>query len=77
MHIREYIKKFNECQRIGKHRAMKVPMCIMTSPVRPFQNSAIDIVGLMPTSNYKNMYILTVIDLFSKFLEAYLLRKIT
>ena len=75
--IKGYIISCEICQRLGKGRQTKAPMVITTSPSRPFQNIAMDVVRPIPVSASGKTYILTIIDLFSKYLEAYALKKVT
>ena len=75
--IHGFIKRCDMCQRIGKGHQTKVPLCITTSLVRPFQCIAMDVVGPLPLTVKKNVYILTIIDLFMQYPEAVPLKNVT
>ena len=66
--IRDFIKKCPICQKnkIG-NKALKEPMVITTTSSRPFEKIFLDVVGPLPRSHKGNSFILTLLDVLTKF----------
>ena len=74
--ITRFCRSCHSCQKFGP-RAKKVPMSKMPIISEPFSRIAIDIVGpITPATNRGHKYILTVIDLATRYPEAVALRNI-
>ena len=73
--VREAVEKCEVCQRCN-HPVPKpqAPLGTISSDY-PFQKLSWDIMGPLPTTLKGNQYILVVTDLFSKWVEAFLLAK--
>lgn len=69
IHIKKYVKSCHICQKfsIEKDKAELVHFM----PSKPFQIVQWDIVGPLPITKNNNKYILVIIDLFSKWVEAF------
>jgi transposase InsO family protein len=68
--IIRYVLQCEKCQR-AKQRAMisQLPRAV-TLASRPFQHIGVDVVGPFPVSQQGNVYILTVVDHFTRWAEA-------
>lgn len=70
----DIIKFCTECEACNRRKTSphykKVPLQTFTAVGEPWQIAAMDIVGPLVTTNRGNKYILTYIDLFSKYVEA-------
>ena len=76
--ITKFCKACDRCQRTAKHSSSKAPLVITAPPIsRPFHKVATDVVGPLPLTPRKNRYILTYIDLGSRYPEAVPLRTTT
>ena len=74
--ITRFCRSCHSCQKFGS-KAKKVPMSKMPIISEPFSRIAIDIVGpITPATNRGHKYILTVIDLATRYPEAIPLRNI-
>ena len=75
--VRLFVKECVECQKgnVGKHD--RVPMEMMPVVQTPFEILAADIVGPLPITKRKNRYILTVMDLSTRYPEATPLKQAT
>ncbi|XP_055877101.1 uncharacterized protein LOC129924657 [Biomphalaria glabrata] len=74
--IKSYVTSCQLCSRKGA-RNIKAPLQRMDLPDRPFSKIAIDLIGPMPVvSNRGHRYILTVIDVCSRWPEAIPLKRI-
>ena len=75
--IEEYINTCKECQAIGKsNKKNKAPMILTPIVDRPFKRMAMDIVGPLETSRKGNRFILTVIDMHSRYPHAVAMRSV-
>lgn len=77
--VRRYVQTCDICQKTTpKGKIPPVPLCSMPSISDPFETVAIDLVGpLTPASEQGHKYILTLIDLCTRFPEAVPLKDIT
>lgn len=77
--VKSYCKSCDVCQKTTpKGRVPQAFIQDTDTPSRPFQKLAMDIVGpLKITSNKGNRYILTVVDLCTRWPEATLLKYIS
>lgn len=65
----------DRCQKTAKRAHLRAPLTITSPPMtRPFEKVAIDIVGPLPLTKSKNRYILTYIDIGSRYPDAVPLR---
>ena len=76
--VKRFVKQCKVCQMKGSgSNFTKAPIQTGVTATRPFQKVAIDIIGLMPImSNRGHRYILTLIDICSRYAEAVPLKKI-
>lgn len=76
--MREYCRSCDICQRsVAKGRVPNVPLDFMPRITEPFKRVAIDLVGpLSPPPEEGHKYILSVIDVASRYPEAIPLRNI-
>ena len=75
--VEEYINTCEVCQTIGKsHIKNKVPLVLTPIVDRPFKTMAMDIVGPLETSRKGNRFILTVIDMHSRYPHAIAMRSV-
>ena len=69
--VRRYVKSCPECQRVApKHWTAPVVLGEMPIMNSPFERVAIDIVGPLPRTRKRNMYILTMVDCCTMWGEA-------
>jgi len=66
--VRQYIEKFESCQKNKSSKNIKLPMAITTTSIKPFQKIFLVIVGKLPTSYNNNSYVLPIQDDLTKFL---------
>ena len=69
-HVVKYIRKCVECQHNKSIKHKYLPRA-MNIPYGPWTHLAIDHIGPFPTSNGGNVYILVIIDRFTRFAEAF------
>ena len=70
--VRDWCKKCPTCNRHKTQQQNRAPM----QPIytgEPFERVALDIIGPLPKTDRNNRYILTVVDHFTKHVEAYAL----
>ena len=75
--VRTELKKCAPCAQYHRGKAPKQTALNPFTAGEPFEIIAVDITGKHPKSSRGNEYILTVVDLFSKWAEAYPLRNHT
>ena len=75
----EFCKTCHTCQMVGKpHPSIKpAPMIPIPAFDEPFTRVLVDCVGLLPRTKSGHQYLLTIMDLSTRFPEAIPLRKIT
>ena len=69
--IEDYVKKCDSCQRYKGDREFTAPLGGVDAPRAPFEVTHLDITGPYPTTPRGNRYLLTFIDKFTKYAEAY------
>jgi transposase InsO family protein len=69
--IEDYIRKCDLCQKRKRTCEFTAPLGEVQEPTAPFQVTALDITGPYKTTPRGNKYLLTFIDHFSKFTEAF------
>ncbi|XP_040068602.2 uncharacterized protein LOC120841708 [Ixodes scapularis] len=76
--IKRYVRSCDICQRtVPKGRVGKAPLGTMPTIVTPFQRVAIDIIGpIAPKSDSGNRYILTMVDVATRYPDAVALKTI-
>lgn len=71
-HIVNWVKSCNSCMEKRGHKPkVLAPLQRSEFPEGPFQKVAIDVVGPLPISDQGNKYLITYIDHFSRWCEAY------
>ena len=74
----QFCRSCERCQKTAKRTNNHAPLTITNPPIcRPFQKVAIDIVGPLPLICNKNQFILSYIDVGSRYPEAIPLKKMT
>ena len=69
--IENYVKKCDSCQKRKSARKFIAPLGEVEEPTYAFEVVSIDITGPYPTTPRKNKYLLTFIDHFTKYTEAF------
>jgi len=69
--IENYVKKCDSCQRRKSTRKFMASLGEVEEPTFPFQITSVDVTGSYPTTPRKNKYLLTSIDHFTKYAEAF------
>ena len=69
--IEDYVRKCDLCQRRKGTREFVAPLGEVQEPTAPFQLTAMDVTGPYRTTPRGNKYLLTFIDHFSKYVEAF------
>jgi len=69
--IVDYIRKYDHCQRRKEDREYIAPLGDVEQPMAPFQISAMDVTGPCILTPRKNKYLLTFIDHFTRYAEAF------
>ena len=72
--VEEYIQKCNPCQKRKEGREFRVPLAEVEMPTTPSEVTSMDITGPYPVTTRGNKYLLTFIDHFTKYVEAYPLK---
>lgn len=77
--VKRYVKSCDICQRtIPKGRVGKAPLGSMPTIELPFQRVAIDVIGpISPSSRKGNRYVLTLVDMATRYPDAVALKTIT
>ncbi|MCI31167.1 putative protein NYNRIN-like, partial [Trifolium medium] len=74
---KEHVKKCNKCQRYSDmHLALPSELRSLLSPW-PFAWWGMGILGSFPTASGQNMYLIVVVDYFTKWIDAEPLAKIS
>jgi len=69
--IEDYIRKCDPCQRRKEGKIPIAPLAEVPSPKFPFEITAMDLTGPYVTTPRGNKYLLTFIDHFSQYVEAF------
>jgi len=69
--IERYVKSCDPCQRRKENREFVAPLGNTEKPSVPFQVTHIDVTGPYPVTQRGNKFLLTFIDGFSKYVEAF------
>jgi len=72
--VEEYIQKCGPCQKRKDDREFRPPLAEVEMPTTPFEVTSMDIAGPYPMIPRGNIYLLTLIDNFTKYVEAYPLK---
>ena len=75
--VRRYVQECIECQKGNNPRHGRVPLGSMPIITNPFDVVAADIVGPLPMTLRKHWFILTLMDMASRYPEAVPLKKAT
>ena len=75
--VKVYCKTCDTCQRERKNKGGKSPMGMSKIIGQPFVKIAIDIVGPLNITKSRNRYILTIVDLCTRWPEAIPLKTVT
>ena len=67
----DYIRKCDQCQRRKEDREYIAPLGDVEQPTAPFQITAMDVTGPYMLTSCKNKYLLTFIDHFTRYAEAF------
>jgi len=71
MKIENYVKKCDSCQRPKSARKFVAPLGEVEEPTYHFQITSVDVTGPYPVTPRKNKYLLTFVDHFTKYAEAF------
>jgi hypothetical protein len=69
--IEEYVRSCDSCQRRKESRELVAPLGDVIEPAAPFEVPSMDITGPYLTTQRGNKYLLTFIDHFCKYTEAF------
>ena len=69
--IVDYIRKCDQCQRRKEDHEYVASLRDVEQPTAPFQISAMDVTGPCILTPRKNKYLLTFIDHFTRYVEAF------
>ena len=69
--IEEYVKRCDSCQRHKGDREFTAPLGEVDAPRATFEVTHIDLTGPYPVTPRGNRYLLTFIDKFTKYVEAF------
>jgi len=69
--IEDFVKRCNQCQRRKGNREFVAPLGEVKEPTAPFHVTSLDITGPYVTTPRGNKYLLTFIDHFTKYVEAF------
>jgi hypothetical protein len=69
--IEDYVQKCDSCQGRKEDRQFTAPLGFPEVPERPFQITSMDITGPYPLTPRRNKYLLTFVDYFFKYVEAF------
>ena len=68
-HIRNYCQACVKCCSVRNHKKLKTLPVKTTTPIHPWMWGACDLIGPLPKTLDGNVYILTYVDLFSRWIE--------
>ena len=74
--VKEFVRSCSGCQRASRKDQARAPLQPLQVESEPFSKVAYDIVGPLPKSRSGYRYVLTMMDLFSKFPAAVPLKKV-
>ena len=66
----EYVKNFQECERVKTRHEFKAPLGDISEPTAPFDVTGMDIIGPFAVTASKNRYLLTFMDHLTHYSEA-------
>ena len=69
--VEEYVRCCDKCQTQKGKQEFRTPLGEVETPSEPFQFVSLDITGPCFVTPRKNRYLLTFIDHFSKYVEAF------
>ena len=69
--VQEYVQNCGSCQRRKDDRDFTAPLGEVEEPTAPFCVTSLDVTGPYPRTPRGKKYLLTFIDHFSKFVEAF------
>ena len=69
--IEDHVKTCDACQRIRGGREFKAPLGKVEIPTAPFQVTSMDFTGPFRLTQRRNRYILSFVDHFSRYTEAF------
>jgi transposase InsO family protein len=69
--IADFVRKCDSCQRRKEDREFVAPLGEVEQPTGPFQVTSMDLTGPYCMTPRKNKYLLTFVDHFSKWVEAF------
>jgi hypothetical protein len=69
--IEDYVRNCDACQRRKTTRNPVAPLADVEHPSFPFEITSMDITGAYALTPRQNKYLLTLIDHFTKYVEAY------
>lgn len=68
--VMDYVRTCRSCSQRTNHGKTKAPLGeVFNEPLKPFEVIAMDVVGPLPISESRNVYILSVMDHFSRYCE--------
>ena len=71
--VEDYVRRCDLCQRRKGDKTFVAPLGEVEEPTAPFQVTSMDITGPYPLTPRKNRFLLTFIDNFTRYVEAYLI----
>ncbi len=74
--VKQLLQECVECQKGNRSKLGKVPLINLPVIGTPFDRVAMDIVGPLPMTERKNRYVLTLMDMATRYPEALPLRRI-
>ena len=74
--VKEFVRGCSGCQRAGRKDKARAPLQPLQCESEPFSKVAFDLVGPLPRSTSGYRYVLTMMDLYSKFPAAIPLKKV-
>lgn len=72
--VKEYVQNCEKCKGSKNHTTIKHTMLTPKSASEPWELIAVDYLGPLTRSKQGNMYILVIIDVFSKFVQLFPLK---